>query len=129
MKTYKDIPYIVHLAPHIGHYCAYVRLPDDYEGKEALEKTREIYGRKHFVWYDDINIECHGGLTFWQKMEKGNDFPQWFTEWYWVGWDYGHYGDAMTIWDHTYEWRYWTEEAVENECKQVIDKIVQQNII
>lgn len=42
--------------------------------------------------YDDIPLQCHGGLTF----GKEGDGPFWPKEFYWYGWDYGHAGDRAT---------------------------------
>lgn len=36
-----------------------------------------------YMDYNDIPIDCHGGLTYGEIEEDG----------YWVGWDYAHYGD------------------------------------
>jgi hypothetical protein len=49
IKIYKGIPYIVYYFENVSHFCAYVRLPDDYKDKEKLDETRELFGRKHFV--------------------------------------------------------------------------------
>ena len=48
------------------YYCAYVALPE---------------GHKYYdVFYDNIPIECNGGLTFSGKYDN----------FYLIGWDYGH---------------------------------------
>ena len=38
--------------------------------------------------YDDIPLECHGGLTFSGEGDKWRP-----KDFYWYGWDYGHAGD------------------------------------
>lgn len=40
--------------------------------------------------YDDLPLECHGGLTF---AQLGKELP-WDKDWYWYGWDYAHSGDC-----------------------------------
>lgn len=40
------------------------------------------------VDYNDIDIDCHGGLTFSRGGNKYRPLGYW-----WLGWDYGHYGD------------------------------------
>jgi len=40
--------------------------------------------------YDDIPLDCHGGLTFSEKGD-GEIRPE---GWFWYGWDYGHAGDV-----------------------------------
>ena len=60
--------------------------------------------------YDDIPIECHGGLTF---ASGGRD--NWPKGWYWYGWDYGHCDD-YAIYDDTLSGlrngKKWTVKAV-----------------
>lgn len=56
------------------HPCCYVVIP----------KEHKLYN-KH---YDDIDIYCHGGLTYSRNglIDLVND------DWV-IGWDYAHYGD------------------------------------
>ncbi|MDE5558429.1 MAG: hypothetical protein K2J32_12230 [Ruminococcus sp.] len=50
--------------------CAYVKLPEGHK----------YYGLK----YDDIPVECHGGLTYSKSYVNGL-----FTDGgWWIGWDY-----------------------------------------
>ena len=62
-----------------SHPCAYVVLP----------KGHVFNG----VPYDDIPVECHGGLTYGAselrgvKVEDGD---------YVIGWDYAHWGDFIS---------------------------------
>lgn len=53
--------------------CAYVGVPNDHP----------LAGMN----YDDMPVECHGGLTFAGNMKE---LP---AERYWYGWDYAHAGD------------------------------------
>lgn len=39
--------------------------------------------------YDNVPIDCHGGLTF-SQLGDGKNWPSGF---YWYGWDYAHSGD------------------------------------
>lgn len=72
-----DARFIVMRGP--ASLCAYVGVPSDH----PLSHRN----------YDDVELECHGGLT-WGKEGKGYH-PE---GWYWYGWDYGHAGDAC-LWD------------------------------
>lgn len=55
------------------HPCCYIKIPEEHE-----------YYKKD---YDDIDIYCHGGLTY--SKESLLDFEKgWF-----IGWDYAHLGD------------------------------------
>lgn len=61
--------------------CAYVGVPIDHPlaGKD----------------YDDVPLDCHGGLTF---AGQGAGQP-WPKGWYWYGWDYAHSGDYCFFYD------------------------------
>lgn len=56
--------------------CAYVGVPSDHP----------LAGFD----YDDLCIDCHGGLTFAASGDTENSWPPGF---YWYGWDYSHAGD------------------------------------
>lgn len=40
--------------------------------------------------YEDIPLNCHGGLTFSDEGREENGLPEGF---WWYGWDYAHSGD------------------------------------
>jgi hypothetical protein len=72
--------------------------------------------------YDDLPVECHGGLTF---GKEGNDdpFPKGF---YWYGYDYGH-ADDMSFYELKYpeikqlrEEHPWTPEEVKKDTWSAI---------
>ena len=76
----------------------------------------------HGKGYDDIDIECHYGLTYASNRLATVEKIGWF-----IGWDYAHYGDfagyelAMpTLSTHG---KMWTTEEMVGECKSVIDQI------
>lgn len=90
------------------HPCAYIDVTEtDLNGKD----------------YPDIDISCHGGLTYSREYLRTVDKKGWF-----IGWDYAHYGDFMG-----YELnipvgirvngKRWTTAEIVEECKQVIDQI------
>src|SRR5688572_17088313 len=60
--------------------CAYVGVPD----------SHPLAGQS----YDDMPIQCHGGLTY---GDNGGD--KWPKGWYWYGWDYAHSGDRSVYTD------------------------------
>ena len=72
--------------------------------------------------YDDIDISCHGGLTYSDYILKTVDKKGWF-----IGWDYAHYGDYM---DYGYETgmndgtKKWSTDEIIRECKRVINQII-----
>ena len=95
--TYEGYNYVimeVELAP-CYHVNGYVKLKDN---SKFLEDD-----------YDDIPIECHGGLTFKDEREilgKGM----------WIGFDTAHYFD-------NYETK--NIDFVENECKNIIEQLIE----
>lgn len=85
-----------------GSFCAYVGVPSN----------NPLAGRV----YDDMPLECHGGLTFGSEGGDGG----WPKGWYWYGWDYMHSGDRTTFWKKGHQW---TVEEVEDEARQVMDQL------
>lgn len=56
MQTYKGIEYIVYKSS-LASFCGYVRLPDNHPYQK-------------FTGYDSMDIDCHGGLTFGERITK-----------------------------------------------------------
>ncbi len=132
MKKYKDIEYIVHTTENLGTFCGYVRLPDKHKHIKNLSKEKcfKLGEKEHcHLDYDSVPVECHGGVTFGKKVTKKDiekkEFPQGFTEGYWIGWDYTHYNDFTPMLHDSFlsEGRRWTKKEVEEECKNVIDQL------
>lgn len=97
-----------------GHLNGYVRIP----------KGHRFYDKD----YDDIPIECHGGLTFTGDLEEDGDF--------YIGFDTAHYMDYMPFMQmslsrhlrssiHEAE-HYRDIDYVRNECKEIVDQILVQ---
>lgn len=72
-NTYHNYDYIIKFFED-GHRCGYVKIPDNH-----------IFYQKN---YDDIDIDCHGGLTF-SELSDGNDLEKG----YWIGFDCAHFDD------------------------------------
>lgn len=91
------------------HPCAYVDVTDT-----------ELNGRD----YGNIDIECHGGLTYSREYLCTVNKKGWF-----IGWDYSHYGDfvgyelEMPI-DIRTNGKIWTIDEIVAECKRVIDQLI-----
>ena len=74
--------------------------------------------------YGDIDIDCHGGLTYSRNYLHTIDHKGWF-----IGWDYAHYTDFAG-----YELNFpqeirtngkrWTTEEIILECRRVIEQII-----
>ena len=72
--SYRGIPWIIMRGP--SHLCAYLGLPPNHPFANLN--------------YYDISLSVHGGLTF-GGLGDGKIYP---SEYYWLGWDYGHFQDA-----------------------------------
>lgn len=78
-----------------GSLCAYVGIPS----------SHPLAGWE----YDDLNIDCHGGLTYSGSSVHGDGST------YWYGWDYNHSGDRGTydrIFPSSFEETEWTPAMV-----------------
>lgn len=104
--SYKGLDYYI---LDLGtHPCAYVEVADT---------------KINNIDYPNIDLECHGGLTYSASRLIGIDKIGWY-----IGWDYSHYGDYLG-----YERLFpellpsggkrWTTEEIILECKSVISEI------
>lgn len=95
--------------------CGYVEIPESHP-----------YYKKEYM---KCNIRCHGGLTFSGKLNEELGLP---TNTFWLGWDYGYYGDLLgydfLLKDIAIGNAYTTEDVV-YECKKVIDQLEVKNEI
>ena len=107
--TYKGFNYVI--VNYGTHPCCYVAIS---QGHKFFEKD-----------YFDIDVDCHGGLTFSDYRDFGNGKE------YYIGWDYAHYGDYSGIYEldclkdfnllnHD---RRWTTEEMLEEVKKVIGQL------
>lgn len=96
-----------------GQLNGYVRIP----------KAHKYYQKG----YDDIPIECHGGLTFSGDLEDDGDF--------YIGFDTAHYQDYMPFMQMLYTHNkqdlighasetYRDIEYVRSECKKIVDQLL-----
>ena len=86
------------------HLCAYIGIPMDH----PLAKRN----------YDDLPIDCHGGLTFAGEGRKRGEWPAGF---YWYGWDYGHCDDYMISDHHSVDYARFNESRTKWGVKEVDD--------
>ena len=126
--TYKDYDYMV-LNTRGTHFCAYVRLP----------KYHPFYK----LPYEDIDLDCHGGLTFGEMTDFENVRVQeweshflgffWSGHWveekvkkgYWIGWDYAHDGDFCPAFPEL-GGKEWTADEVALKAKLVIEELIKK---
>ena len=116
IKTYKGLEYTIF--NNLGTYCGYVKLPDNHPYIKLIHLKKD-YTMNFEVGYDDMDIECHGGLTFSRIIKVNNEYLQGFSRGAWIGWDYGHFSDKN---------KGFTEEKVEQECKNVIEQVLLKQI-
>lgn len=74
-----------------------------FNGYVVLPKGHKYSG----VHYNDIPVDCHGGLTFGAYDNNGN----WI-----IGFDCRHSGDNYLVQDADY---------VESECKSIIEQLIE----
>lgn len=107
--VYENFKYYV--VSYGTHPCAYVDVSNT-----SLANTD----------YHEIDIECHGGLTYSRDYLSAVDTERVNGKWY-IGWDYAHFGD-YTFYPYVgEEWeKRWTTEEIVAECKNVINQIVDE---
>ena len=104
--------YILNLGTHP---TAYVEIPKSHK---YFEKG-----------YNDIDIDCHGGLTYSKESLKISDNVILDNSWF-IGWDYAHAGD---YYGYDIKWKgtdldsednkKWTLFEIIEECKEVIKQL------
>ena len=72
---YKDFRFVVIFQP-MGYRCGYVLVPH----------YHDVYEKR----YEDINVQCHGGLTYSSHILMGTQYPSW-----WIGFDCAYAGDIV----------------------------------
>ena len=92
--TYRDFKWCV-LFQSFGYRTAYVLVP-------TWHKVFEVD-------YNDIDIKCHGGLTYSSHKLLDKDFFGW-----WIGFDCAHAGDTVEK---------CTLEYCINQCKTIVDQL------
>lgn len=127
---YKGYPCVVLFQP-AGYRCGYVGLPKD---NQYYEKD-----------YNDIPVDCHGGLTYADRvLSYQDDKDVW-----WIGFDCGHACDGFDIdklkeyyadndevmktinYMHGYhmmvnkEHEFRTFDYVKEECKKIVDQLME----
>lgn len=104
---YKDYDYlVVKITPDVPeNLIAILREMTNpwFNGYVVLPKGHKYSG----VHYNDIPVDCHGGLTFGAYDNNGN----WI-----IGFDCRHSGDNYLVQDADY---------VESECKSIIEQLIE----
>ena len=97
------------------HPCCYVAIPQCHK-----------FFEKHC---DDIDIDCHGGLTFSDYRDFGDGKE------YYIGWDYAHYEDYSGIYELDFlkefnhnHYKKWTTRELLEDVKKVIEQCRTQHI-
>jgi hypothetical protein len=82
---YKGYDYLITFN-NFGHRCAYV----------AISPDHPLYNKEG---YDDIELEMHGGCTFFEKHDVIQEavLGQHTCEDKWIGFDAGHYQDGVDL--------------------------------
>lgn len=132
--TYRDYEYLITFT-NLGYRCGYVAVPNANPAIINL-KNEEIA-----IDILDKMIECHGGVTFFSNKHSLKEELNSTCLDFWIGFDCGHFGDSKDIINM---YKYFknnvindridfpeeiikTYEYVEDECKSIIDQLI--NII
>lgn len=109
--NYKNFNYVI---LSLGtHPTAYVEIPKDHK----------YYG----LSYDDMNIDCHGGLTYsgedYWNMETCSNSDRYF-----IGWDYAHFEDYIgteIVYPKEFQsnGKKWTTAEILEEVKEAIEQL------
>lgn len=128
---YNGYKYIVTMTDY-GHRCGYVAIPNNHTYATTYD-------------YNELDIECHGGLTFMSDEHPLKSSLGIGCNEKWVGFDCGHCNDAV---DTELVKKYFGQSVytkrksyfeflpfehqeirdfdyVENECKSIIDQLIQ----
>lgn len=98
-----------------GLRCVVAFQPEGYRsGYVGVKPENHYYGK----WHGDLNIECHGGLTYSGGYE-GCWYPVKSDLW-WFGFDCANCSDENDI---ELERHILDTEYVINECKKIVDKL------
>lgn len=108
-------------APHSGHLCGYVGVP---EGHKLFGKDDQ-----------DVEVTVHGGLTFSGKCNESDKehgichrpFPGRPDHVWWLGFDCAHLGDispeSIRRFDTDYHATYKTVHYVKGQCRELAKQL------
>lgn len=114
----KDVPRTVYADWQDGEFrCRVMRGPTSLCAYIGVQPDSIFYG----IEYNDIPLQCHGGLTF---AAIGSDVSNaWPAGYWWIGWDYSHSGDK-SIYEMVYVFtdgeHGWTPDEVVAEFSDVL---------
>lgn len=128
---YKGYEYLITFRD-IGFRCGYVAISTDH----PLHKFNNEN-------YDDLPVDCHGGVTFFEESHLTQKLLGFKCADKWIGFDAGHAGDAhdvflmLKLWPetksladiykrfHCQEDEIRTNQYMTKECKKVINQLIQ----
>lgn len=139
---YKNYEYVI-ILNGLGHRCGYVAIPPEHPF-DKIPKPDNDYCRDGDLDYSEMDIECHGGLTFASRNHGLKSELNITCNDAWIGFDCGHYDDGI---DFDAMRKYYGDEYTEklrstlyvlcdgtvkdfdyvaNECKSIIDQLVEK---
>lgn len=135
--TYKGYEYLITFTSQ-GTRCGYVALKPEETQKFLKEREGQSY------YYPDL--DCHGGVTFFEEAHGAKDLLPTPCNDFWVGFDCAHAGDGhdkeltekyfkRTIFSDEYykameeftlrgEVTHKTFKYVEDDCKSIIEQLI-----
>ena len=115
-RKYKGYGYVIITLG--SHPCSYILLP----------KGHKYHGK----FYDDIDLRCHGGLTYSRDylLKKSHDNLVTDEEWV-IGWDYAHLGDYLSFPEMFLEGdddgHQWTLQELVDEVEETINQLIEED--
>ena len=141
--TYKDYEYLIVLN-HMGHRCGYVAIPPGHKANNVGQR-QNTFTKDYELDYFNLNIECHGGLTFGSNKHGLKRLLSTPCTDHWIGFDCGHlydksdlealekyYGEGYAENRKKYEHKFFDDvnseirsyRYAENECKKIIEQLI-----
>ena len=101
-----------------GLRCLVMRGPVSLCAYIGVKSGHPLYG----VDYPNIDgVDCHGGLTF-SRAGGGEGMP-WPDGYWWIGWDYAHYGDRVFYDTRSFDNMDWNPDDVVSDMRDTIEQV------
>ncbi|MBQ2653313.1 MAG: hypothetical protein IJF83_07150 [Methanobrevibacter sp.] len=118
---YKD--YLLYILSLGSHPTAYI----------VLDEDDKLYGLNMDELDSIPDLYCHGGFTYSKNTltVPGYSYVNEHEKKWVIGWDYGHHRDWTNLLPEDIQLEFgskkWTTREILNECREVIDMIIEYN--
>lgn len=118
IKIGYDIPSI---NSHLNGYVEILPSDKRYYKKSYLTKLCNQHNNEYCNHTPEAELKVHGGITFSGNFKKDKSVPSSLQNNFWYGFDTAHASDDPNFGGHRKN-----KEYVENECKFLIDNIIEK---